>query len=62
MWRYFSAKNTNVYLDVLPKLMDDYNKSKQRTIKMMPTELVTKEVSVKCGLHTKMRPISINKL
>ena len=38
MWRYFSAKNTYVYFDVLPKLVNDYNKAKHSTIKMSPDE------------------------
>ena len=43
MWRYFSANNTNVYLDVLPKLINDYNNSKHRTIKMSPAEASNKK-------------------
>ena len=61
MWRYFSANNTNVYLAVLPKLTNDYNESKQRTIRMTPTETTDKrnEREVWQNLHTEKRPISI---
>ena len=43
MWRYFSASNTNIYLDVLPKLISGYNNSKHRTIKMTPSEASDKK-------------------
>ena len=38
MWRYFTETNTNKYLDILPKLLDKYNNTYHRTIKMTPNE------------------------
>ena len=38
MWRYFTEFNTKKYLDVLPKLLKEYNNSYHSTIKMTPTE------------------------
>ena len=38
MWRYFTAKSTNVYADVVPQLARNYSNSKHRSIKMTPTE------------------------
>ena len=38
MWQHFTAKSTNVYIDVLPRLVHDYNNSKHRSIRMTPTE------------------------
>jgi hypothetical protein len=38
MWRYFTQHDTNKYLDVLPKLLNEYNNSYHSTIKMTPSE------------------------
>ena len=38
MWRHFTASSTNVYINVLPKLLEDYNNAKHRSIGMTPTE------------------------
>ena len=38
MWRYFTEFDTNKYLDVLPKLLNEYNYSFHSTIKMPPIE------------------------
>ena len=43
MWRYFTLKSTNVYRTVLPKLVDDYNNTKHRSIGMSPVEASKKE-------------------
>ena len=36
MWRFFTAKNTYKFLDVLPQLVNSYNMSFHRTIGMPP--------------------------
>ena len=36
MWRYFTAKRTRRYIDVLPDLVDSYNRSKHRSIQKKP--------------------------
>ena len=38
MWRYFTEHNTKKYLDILPKLLNEYNNSYHSTIKMTPTQ------------------------
>ena len=38
MWRYFTETNSNKYLDILPKLIFDYNNMIHSTIKMTPIE------------------------
>src|SRR5207248_4898017 len=38
MWRYFTETNSNNFLDILPKLLSDYNNTIHFTIKMTPTE------------------------
>ena len=43
MWKYFSANNTNVYIDILQDLVDKYNNLKHSTIKMTPKEASLKE-------------------
>ena len=42
MWRYFTAKRTRRYIDVLQDLVDSYNKSKHRSIQKKPIN-VTQE-------------------
>lgn len=39
MWRYFSYKNTNRYIDVLQDLVKSYNDSNHSTIKMAPASV-----------------------
>lgn len=38
MWKHFTANNTNKYLDVLPSILDKYNNTFHRSIKMTPNE------------------------
>ena len=39
MWRYFTAKKTMRYIDMLPGLVYSYNHSVHRSIKMKPTDV-----------------------
>ena len=39
MWRYFSYASTQRYLDVLPALVESYNDSHHRSIKMTPNQV-----------------------
>ena len=39
MWKYFTAQNTRRYLDVLQSLVNGYNHSYHRTIKMRPADV-----------------------
>ena len=41
MFKYFTAKGTRKYVDVLPELLRAYNNSFHRTIKMKPVEVNT---------------------
>ena len=43
MWKYFSASHTNVYIDVLPDLVREYNNTGHSSIKMTPTKARKKE-------------------
>ena len=43
MWKYFSAKSTNVYIDVLPDLVREYNNTRHSSIKMTPVKASKKE-------------------
>ena len=43
MWRMFSANNNTVYWDKLKDLVDDYNNTKNSSIKMTPIEASKKE-------------------
>ena len=42
MWRYFTAKKTMRYIDVLQDLVDSYNKSKHRSIQKKPINVTQK--------------------
>ena len=37
MWKYFTANNTNVYINVLPDIVHKYNNTYHRSIKCTPT-------------------------
>jgi transposase InsO family protein len=50
MWRYFTHKGTQVWLDVLPKLVDGYNHSIHRSIKCAPAD-VNHENASEVWLH-----------
>ena len=39
MFRYFTLKGTRRYIDILPKLINSYNNSYHRSIKMAPTDV-----------------------
>lgn len=39
MWKYFSLHGSYKWLDVLPKLISDYNNTKHRTIGMRPNDV-----------------------
>ena len=39
MYKYFTAKNTLSYIDVLPQLVSSYNNTYYRSIKMKPTQV-----------------------
>ena len=46
MYKYFTAKDTLTYIDVLPKLVKSYNNTYHRSIKMKPSQ-VTKSNEAK---------------
>jgi len=46
MYKYFTAKNTLTYIDVLPQLVRSYNNTYHRSIKMKPSH-VTKASEAK---------------
>ena len=46
VYKYFTAKNTLTYIDVLPKLVKSYNNTYHRSIKMKPSQ-VTKSNEAK---------------
>ena len=43
MWKYFSASSTNIYINVLPDLVREYNNTRHSSIKMTPTNVSKKE-------------------
>ena len=43
MWKYFSAYSTNIYINVLPDLVREYNNTRHSSIKMTPTNASKKK-------------------
>lgn len=41
MWKQFSIRGSYKWIDILPKLIDEYNNSKHRTINMKPNDVGT---------------------
>ena len=38
MWKYFTANNTQKYIDVLPSMVEKYNNTYHRSIKLTPAD------------------------
>ena len=38
MWKYFTDKNTNIYIDILPDLVKDYNNTRHSSINPFPND------------------------
>ena len=47
MWKYFSAKSTNLYIDQLPDLVKQYDNTRHSSIKMTPVKASKKENELK---------------
>ena len=45
MYRYFTEQNTLVWINILPKLVSDYNNTKHRTIGMAPSKVNARNMS-----------------
>ena len=43
MWKQFTVQGNTVYLDILPKILEQYNNTKHSAIKMTPVEASKKE-------------------
>ena len=43
MWKQFTIQGNTQYLDILPKILSQYNNTKHNSIKMTPTEASTKK-------------------
>ena len=56
MYRYFTARNTRRYVDVLPDLLYSYNHTYHRSIGMAPVEVDdTNEHLVRCRIRSGSR-------
>lgn len=52
IYRYFTAKNTRRYIDILDKIVNSYNNSYHRSIKMKPVEVTDENaLQVKANLY-----------
>ena len=43
MWKQFTVQGNTQYLDILPKILKQYNNTKHSSIKMTPTEASKKK-------------------
>lgn len=43
MWKQFTVQGNTKYLDILPKILEQYNNNKHSSIKMTPSEASIKE-------------------
>ena len=43
MFKEFTVQNSTVYTDILPKIVDEYNRTYHRTVKMTPEEVSLKK-------------------
>jgi len=51
MFKYFTANNTNIYVDVLDDFVERYNNTRHSSIKMTPVEASKKENEVRVYRH-----------
>ena len=60
MWKQFTVQGNTQYLDMIPKLIKQYNNTKHSSIKMTPTEASIKknEGIVHFNLYGDMEPLS----
>lgn len=40
MWKHFTLRGSHKWIDILPKLLNDYNNTKHRTIRMRPNDVI----------------------
>ena len=57
MWKYFTANNTQKYIDVLPSLVEKYNNTYHQSIKLTPSDVhnPANYQHVRNALHAKTR-------
>ena len=60
MWKQFTVQRNTQYLDILPKILDQYNNTKHSSIKMTPVEAGKKknESAVSYNLYGDMKQLS----
>ena len=64
MWKQFIVQGNTIYLDILPKLLSQYNNAKHSSIKMTPIEASKKknESTVYLNLKAKQDVFGIEKV
>ena len=60
MWKQFTVQGNTVYLDILPKILEQYNNTKHSSIKITPVEASKKknESTVYFNLYGNMEQLS----
>lgn len=56
MWKRFTAENTRNWVDMLDKLMYEYNSTVHSTIKMTPTQALTNKVASRTNVTIDVQP------
>ena len=61
MWKHFTVQGNTVYLDILPKILEQYNNTKYNSVKMTPVEVSKKknESDVYYNLYGDMKQVII---
>ena len=49
IWKYFTTNSTNVYINVLPDLVREYNNTRHSSIKMTPEKRVKSKMNLRFG-------------
>ena len=64
MWKQFTVQGNTIYLDILPKMLSQYNNAKHSSIKMTPIEASKKknESTVYFNLKAKQDVFGIEKV
>ena len=48
MWKQFTVQGNTQYLDILPKILEQYNNTEHSSIKMTPVEASKKRMKIPC--------------
>jgi Tat protein secretion system quality control protein TatD with DNase activity len=59
MWKQFSMQGSYKWIDILPKLVNEYNNTRHRTIGMKPSEVNKKNEQILLETVNKIKNMSV---